>query len=235
MRLRATMALLATLAIVPSMAHADAFEAGNKAYNKGDVAKAIKKWASSKRPEAAFRLGQIAEQGEVPDCDQNCALQWYRRAIKGNYIPALMPFGALLYNDGQKEKGLAVFNLAARWNDQNARSLLQQMEEKVPDPDLWNNYVEQQRLAAERKRIEQDQANQTLAAALAAGTILWSNYQIGKAQGITQTNQINVGRSAPLIRQSASDGIRVCSYQADTGIVQVVLRTSEMCPASYFY
>lgn len=157
------------LSLSTTSVHADAFEAGNKAFDKGDVAKAIKKWTASNRPEAAYRMGQIAEQGQVPNCDLNCALKWYQKSVDGDYIPALTPIGALYWNDGQKDKGLAVFQFAARWNEPNARSLLEQMDQEVPDPDLWKNHLRQQeylRAQAQLAEVERQQAMAAYAPAL---------------------------------------------------------------------
>jgi hypothetical protein len=138
--------------------HADALSAGIKAAEKGDVAGAVKKFNKSKKPEAIFRLAQLAEAGLLKDCDKvYCAAEWYGRAANAGHVSGLTHLAILNFNNGFKDIGIQQFQRAARWNDPLARDLLSQMDENVPQPDLYDQAVERQRqqqLAARQQQLE---------------------------------------------------------------------------------
>lgn len=140
-------------------AYADALSSGNKAYEKGDVSKAVEKWRHSPKPEAAYRIATLAEDGKIQGCDAiYCTASWYFKAATGGHIPSITHLAILNFNNGYKEVGVSQLQLAARWNDSLARDLLGQMEQAVPEPDLYNQALQQERarqLAVEMARQQQ--------------------------------------------------------------------------------
>lgn len=142
-------------------AFADALSAGNAAYAKGDIGKAIEKWQKSPKAEAMFRIAELAEAGKLQDCDVvYCAVSWYRKAALAGHIPSVTHVAILNFNNGFEEDGLNQFRLAARLNDPLARDLLAQMKQAVPAPDLYYQALEEQRQrqAAAQRAKEQQQA-----------------------------------------------------------------------------
>lgn len=146
-------------AIFSSPAQADALSSGDKAYKKGDLRKAVEKWSQSSKPEAAHRIAILAEEGKMQGCDAiYCAASWYFKAATGGHIPSITHLAILNFNNGHKEVGVSQLQLAARWNDSLARDLLGQMDKAVPEPDLYNQALQQERarqLAAEIARQQQ--------------------------------------------------------------------------------
>ena len=112
-------------AIFSSPAQADALSSGDKAYEKGDVRKAVEKWSQSSKPEAAHRIATLAEERKIQGCDAiYCAASWYFKAATGGHIPSITHLAILNFNNGYKEVGLSQLQIAARWNDSLARDLL---------------------------------------------------------------------------------------------------------------
>ncbi|MFZ5696849.1 MAG: hypothetical protein ACOY4N_14495 [Pseudomonadota bacterium] len=146
-------------AILSPNAYADAPTSGNKAYEKGDVSKAVEKWRKSPKPEAAYRIATLAGDGKIQGCDViYCTASWYFKAATGGHIPSITHLAILNFNNGYKEVGVSQLQLAARWNDSLARDLLGQMDKAVPEPDLYNQALQQERarqLAAEIARQQQ--------------------------------------------------------------------------------
>lgn len=146
-------------AIFSPSAHADALSSGNKAYKKGDIRKAVEKWSQSQNPEAAYRIATLAEIGKIQGCDViYCTASWYFKAATGGHIPSITHLAILNFNNGYKEVGVSQLQLAARWKDSLARDLLGQMEQVVPEPDLYNQALQQERarqLAVEIARQQQ--------------------------------------------------------------------------------
>ncbi|HEY9091884.1 hypothetical protein [Parasphingorhabdus sp.] len=146
------------LGMSPAPAHADALSAGIKAVAKGDIVKAVKKFNKSKKPEAIFQLALLAEAGMLKDCDRvYCAAQWFNRAGNAGYIPGFTHLAILNLNNGFKEIGITQFQWAARWNEPLARDLLGQMKENVPEPDLYEQAIRQQRqqqLAIQERQLQ---------------------------------------------------------------------------------
>lgn len=142
-------------------AHADALSAGDAAFQKGDVAKAVEKWIRSPKAEAAFRIAALAEDGRLTGCDAvTCAATWYAKAASAGHVPALTHLAILNFNNGHKEVGLSQFTVAARYNETLARDLLQQMNEPVPEPDLYWQAIEAERQnqIARQAALEQSHA-----------------------------------------------------------------------------
>lgn len=228
--------LAAALALAVSHpAMADALSAGKKAAAEGDYAKAYAKWAKSDAPEAPYLIGFHASWGRIPNCDANCALSWLQKAVARDHIPAVTGIGELLYNDGQTEKGLAALTFAARWNDGYARQLLTSVSQPVPEPDLWNAYVERQRIAAEaaeKQRIANNQAAAVYAPALGnlVGCLV-AGSACGRL-GATPTYNRDHGM-ASLVSQQAIGYDRQCGYLTPSGMVTVIVKG--MCPATYQY
>lgn len=173
----------ALVCFIPSTAWCDdALNIGNALASRGDIKGALAQWSGSSSPEAPYNIGMAALDGNVPDCDRNCSLEWFKKSAAGDFIPALTPIAMLFINDGQREKGVSILNHGARWNDHSARDLLIQMQEPLPAPDLYMAHVEQQRLEQERndaqaqhqqqqiqneiRRLEQQQAAAAYAPAL---------------------------------------------------------------------
>lgn len=136
----------ALFGIFSSPAHADALSSGTKAYEKGDLRKAVEKWSQSQKPEAAYRIATLAEVGKIQGCDViYCTASWYFKAATGGHIPSITHLAILNFNNGYKDVGVSQLQLAARWNDSLARDLLGQMDQVVPEPDLYNQALQQER------------------------------------------------------------------------------------------
>lgn len=145
----------ASLLAMSAPALADSFDKGERAFQRGDFPEAIRLFSKSARPEAPFRMGEMAEKGNVPNCDLNCALQWYIKSADAGNLNAIPSVAVLYWNDGQTEKALSVLRMGARWNEPTSREFLQTRGEIVPEPDLWNAHVAQ--LQAEQAKRQQQQ------------------------------------------------------------------------------
>jgi hypothetical protein len=140
--------------LISSTASADPLlDIGNKAYDRGDVMAAVDMWQRSASPEAWYWVGKVATSGKIKLCDPiNCAADWFYKSGDAGYLPALNELAALYINNGRMETGVDVLKVGARWNDPDARRILEEMGRAVPPPDL----AEQ---AAARQSQERAQAD----------------------------------------------------------------------------
>lgn len=190
---RLMLALLASVCF-GNPACADALSAGKDAAAKGDFAKAYQKWLRSSQPEAMFRIGTLAQAGNVPGCDLNCAMSWFRKAVDRDYIPAITGMGVLYLNDGQRERALAALAYAARWNEPDARKILLDLSQPVPDPDLLEAFQARRTAQAEVQAEAQARAQQNLAALLAVGVGIYA----AKGQALYDASRSSAASDEPI-------------------------------------
>lgn len=214
----------------PSSAQAGSLGDGLKAVERGDFARAYKEFAKSTRPEAPYYIGRMALAGEVPGCDANCALEWFRKAVERDYIPALNQIAMLYYNDGQKEAGIAILQFAARWNDANSSGLLREMGQVVPPPDLWNQRVAELQALQQEQQRAQASSDQILGFALGA---FLSGYS-GHRSNTRSSNQPSY--SAPLPIQNPIQRAPIGGYGTSATSGAGSQDRTMMCPdGSYVY
>ncbi len=94
--------LAAVVVLVAAPAWAD-FEAGKKAYFRGDYATALKEirpLAEQGDASAQFNLGQMYRSGRGVPQDYNEAVRWYRRAAEQGQAEAQFGLG-VLYRTGE--------------------------------------------------------------------------------------------------------------------------------------
>jgi uncharacterized protein len=103
MSLRFVRSLVLLAALTPAAAHADAFDDGAIAFQKGDYYRAEKLWrplAEQGIPKAEFNLGFLYAQGSGVRQDTDEAVRWWRKAADQGYAPAQLNLGTL-YEDGE--------------------------------------------------------------------------------------------------------------------------------------
>lgn len=227
-----------TLPGVTAPALADALTAGNAAYAKGDIVKAVEKWKKSPKAEAMFRIADLAETGKLQNCDAvMCAITWYRKAALAGHVPSMTHVAILNFNNGFEEVGLNQFRLAARLNDPLARDLLAQMKEPVPEPDLYNQAIEEARqrqmavqAAKEQRALAQQKAQQDLLDMLAVGVTLYAAKGAAQAQHTAPAPlDLRSIRTYSLTQEwFATTADKMCRYENGT----VLNVGSRSCPAS---
>ena len=91
-------ALLLLWLSLPAIPAAPDFEAGVRAYHRGDYATAIKEWlplAPQGDPTAQFNIGILYKNGQGVSQDYATAALWYRKAAEQGYAPAQISLGGL--------------------------------------------------------------------------------------------------------------------------------------------
>lgn len=134
------------------------YEWGDRAFKKQNYDLAARNWNySAKKGNASAQngLGVLWEFG-LGSTRQNLneAANWYWLAAKQGHILAMTNLARVQMQLGHESAALSWLELAARWNDGKAISTLKHLGRTVPEPDLWNNFIEMQRFLAERKRLE---------------------------------------------------------------------------------
>lgn len=152
-----------------------------KLLSQGEIEKAINKLEKSKRGDAALQIGILAEKGKVPACNLDCALGWYRIALDRGDTRGFPASAVLFWNVDRKDIAVEILNLGARWNEIACRGFLKSQGYDVPQPDLYLDAMEKQRLQEEATAIRKQQLNNALALGLAAGLVAWSAKQQGSA------------------------------------------------------
>ena len=125
---RALSSLMAVLAILSLAPHARAdVKAGVDAWSRGDYATAISEWrepAERGDADAQFNLGQAYKLGKgVPQNLQEAEEQFGRAAAQG-HIQASDNYGLLLFQRGERAKGMPFIAAAAGRGDPRAQYLL---------------------------------------------------------------------------------------------------------------
>lgn len=221
-----------------SPAHADALSAGNAAYAKGDIGKAVEKWRKSPKAEAMFRIAELAEAGRLKNCDDKiCAINWYRKAAMAGHVPSITHVAILNFNNGFEDVGLNQFRLAARLNDPLARNLLAQMKQVVPEPDLYNQLVEEERqrqvaaqAAKEQRALARQQAQLEIVEMLTLGAALYAAKGAAQAQVARPATYDPEAIRAYSLTQEwfATTTDKMCRYENNT----VLNVGSRSCPPS---
>lgn len=147
-KLRFTVAAFALLTGCTS-----AVQDGFHAYSSGQFDVAASHWNEpAKRGDATaqYNLGVLWEngQGSTPK-NLTQAANWYVLAAKQGYVPAMVSLARVQLQLGGQAPALTWLELAARWNDPNARALLVSMGHPVPAADLYAA-AETQRLAGQQ-------------------------------------------------------------------------------------
>ena len=138
---RGNMSLLPAIALVVSTvclaapAWAD-FKAGEKAYQSGDYATAMREWqplAEQGHADAQYHLGQLYANGQGVKKDDSQARPWFEKAAIQGHAEAQVNFGILLLyaRGGQQDYKMAMYYLrlsANRGNDLAQRKLGQMYE-----------------------------------------------------------------------------------------------------------
>lgn len=160
---------------------ADQLNLGVEAYNRGDYDAAAAYWnplAKTGDPYAQYNLGLLWENGlgKTPRRPEEAA-RWYLQSANQGYTPAMVALAKLQWRSGHQEAALSWLTLAARWNDQSARSLLASMGKPVPAADLHSER-EIQRLRAQQAADEAwGKAGYALGCAIAGGSCSTSSGQ----------------------------------------------------------
>ena len=227
------LAVTLTLAF-SAQAHADALSAGNRAYAKGDYAKALAKWQESGIAVALNNIAVMAEAGHVEGCDPvRCAADWFLKAGDDGYLPAITHLGLMNFDHGFKDQGQSFLNIAARWGDALARSSLIDRGLPVPEPDLYAARLAELQAAEAQRATSQQEADRNLAAVLAAGVSIWAAGQQGTANAYQQP--AFGSRSVPLSVQNTVGFQRQCDYLTPSGMVTVIVNIATSCPPNYAY
>jgi hypothetical protein len=92
--------------------------------------------AKSGDPVDQYRYALAIQSGSVNAAPGEDA-RWLLASARQGYTPAMLALAAQQYNSGYKQPAVGWIILAARFNDANARSLLQQMGLPIPEPDLF--------------------------------------------------------------------------------------------------
>ena len=150
-----TAVVSASLLVMTAPALADSFDKGERAFQRGDYPEAVRLFSKSAKPEAAFRMGELAEKGQVLNCDLQCAARYHATSADAGYLPAIPAIAVLYYNNGQREQAFELFRYGARWNEPASQDFLQTNGYAVPDPDLWNAHIA--KLQAEQAARQQQQ------------------------------------------------------------------------------
>lgn len=160
---------------------ADQLELGVEAFNRGNYDAAAAHWnppAKAGDPHAQYNLGLLWENGlgKTPRRPEEAA-RWYLQSANQGYTAAMVALAKLQWRSGHQEAALSWLNLAARWNDQSAKTLLASMGKPVPAADLHSER-ELQRLRAQQSADEAwGKAGYALGCAVAGGNCSTSSGQ----------------------------------------------------------
>jgi TPR repeat protein len=117
--LRFTIALVLSILCLAAPVRAD-FKAGEKAYQRGDYATALREWqplAKQGQAVAQYNLGLLYANGQGVTKDDAQARQWYEKAALQNHAEAQVNLGSLYdYARG----GPQDFKMAVRWYRRSA-------------------------------------------------------------------------------------------------------------------
>lgn len=199
--------LASSLLTMSATASADSFDKGERAFVRGDYPEAVRLFSKSEKPEAAFRMGVLAEKGVVANCDLQCAARWYARSADAGHIPAIPAIAILYYNSGQRELAFELFRYGARWNDFACRDFLQVSGIAVPDPDLWNARVAESQAEQAKRQQQQDLAAYLLGSFFAGYT--GSAVAAPTQQPSAQATSPSLQAAAPTWSQPQSS-MRIC-------------------------
>lgn len=215
--LRSLLGIVLTIACIGQTACATALGEGGAAFNAGNYDEATAKWTEAARAgdaNAQYNLGVMWENGlgSMPkDADQ--AMEWYLKAARRGHLVAMVALARNQLAAGHREAAVSWLNIAARWNDADAISMLTQLNLQVPSPDL---FVAKQQADA--------QMGYALGCALAGGC--------PSSQAALGTNVPPVqaySRPQPLQREwFAATTDKMCAY-ADGTVLNVGSRS---CPSS---
>lgn len=144
--------LVAALAVAGTAARAD-FDAGRRAYAKGDYVAAFNEWlplAEAGDAAAQNNIGYLYRKGYGARIDEAEAAKWYRRAAEQGVPDAMSNLG-YMYDEGRGVERDYVqsykwFLLALRNGNENAAAHLRILEESYLTP---AQVAEAKRLAAE--------------------------------------------------------------------------------------
>ncbi|MEO8341460.1 MAG: tetratricopeptide repeat protein [Nitrospirota bacterium] len=134
--LRFPIALVLSIVCLAEPAWAD-FKAGEKAYQSGDYATALREWqalAEQGHVVAQYQLGLLYANGKGVTKDDAKARQWYEKAAIQGHTEAQVNLGVLLMyaRGGQQDYKMAVYylRLAANQGNDLAQRRLGQMHER---------------------------------------------------------------------------------------------------------
>ncbi|WP_395340727.1 tetratricopeptide repeat protein [Ningiella sp. W23] len=119
---------------------------GNHEYELGNYDAAASHWnriALQGDMYAQYNVGLLWESGlgSTP-LNVNEASQWYIRAAKQGFVPAMVKLANIQFPKGHKEAALSWYTLAARWNNLEARQKLLSLGINPPQPDLYSRQVQ---------------------------------------------------------------------------------------------
>ncbi|MEN6438588.1 MAG: tetratricopeptide repeat protein [Syntrophobacter sp.] len=133
-----SISLLCLLLLASQAARAD-YDAGLKAFEKGDLATALAEWtlaAEQNDARAQYRLGAMFDRGQGVDQNSGEALKWYGLAAEQEYADAEYSLGLMSYfGQGVPQdyrEATRWFRLAVRHGKEDARYLLG-LSEKLCD------------------------------------------------------------------------------------------------------
>ena len=82
------------------------------------------------------------------------AARWWLLSVKQGYVPAMVSLAEVLTTLDHREAAEFWLILAARWGNTEAIALLQQQGVPVPEPDLYIQYIQDQRLERNQDDIK---------------------------------------------------------------------------------
>jgi TPR repeat protein len=201
-------------------------EKGVTAYNSGNYDVAAKSWktaAAAGEPNAQYNLGLLWSQGlgSTPR-DASEAMAWFLKAAQQGHVAAMVALAKLQLDAEQPDAALSWLNLAARWADPTAISMLAKMGAPVPQADLYaaHQFAQQQALIAQQQG--QAQLGYALGCALAGGCAQ-PGYQTPARTRPSPWSQTYALRS-----ESWAAGSKMCRYANNT-VLNVGLNS---CPQS---
>lgn len=118
---------------------ASVLDRGGEAFNRGQYDIAATYWtplAKNGDYSAQYNLGILAEQGFGRPANADEASGWYWASAKQGFTPAMIALARVQRRAGHAEPAVSWLTLAARWNDQQAVTLLRAWNQPVPNPDL---------------------------------------------------------------------------------------------------
>lgn len=128
---------------------------GNSYYQQGLYDQAAFQWnpiAQAGDPYAQYNLGLLWEQGlGSTQRNLNEAAGWYLKSAQQGFAPAMVRLAAVQISLGMEAPALTWLNLAARWGNQEAASILRSKSVPVPSPDLL-----QQNIAAQERASQEN-------------------------------------------------------------------------------
>lgn len=120
---------------------------GYEHYKQGNYQLAINSWlpeARSGDADAQHNMGVLFERGQGVPQSLGEAANWYIMAARQGRVDSMVALANTQMQLNYRESAVSWYQLAARWNNQEARSALSRLGETVPPSDLYQQQQYQQ-------------------------------------------------------------------------------------------